>query len=236
MKNNYDFSSMHLYCFEYLFSLEFEIEIGIDAIKTILNKQDIIIDETKSKLTKSIEEDDYLKSIKKEDREDYISQIYQREAFVISEISTHQMHSLCLLVFSFTEGRLKYICEFLETRYQHKIKCEDLSTNDDLMRYWNFLTKVYEINPYKVEKYFTPIKQQKIVRNIIAHQDGKPRKEQISKINIIKGLEVIEYGENYLIKINSKEYIVFLLDKVELFFKELLKAIDIRYEEIEKNK
>lgn len=176
MKNLYDFSSIHLYHLEYLFHLEFDIEIGIDAIRTILNKQNLIIDESNSKLTSLIEKDEYLKSLNKEEREDYIRQFYEREKFVINEISTHQMYSLMLLTYSFIEGRLKSICEFLEEKHKHKIKIEDLSTNDDLMKYWNYLTKVYEINPEFIEKHFTPIRQQKIVRNIIAHQDGKLKK------------------------------------------------------------
>jgi len=73
MKNYYDFSSIHLYYFEYLFSLELEIEIGINAIKTILNKKNLIIDESNSKLAESIENDNYLKSLEKEFKDEYIN-------------------------------------------------------------------------------------------------------------------------------------------------------------------
>ena len=99
MKNNYDFSSIQLYYLEYLFSIEFEIEIGIDAIKTILNKQYLIIEQSKSLLIESIEKDEYLKTIEEEHKGDYINQFYQREEFVIKEIIMHQMYSLCLTIY-----------------------------------------------------------------------------------------------------------------------------------------
>lgn len=232
MKNNYDFSSIQLYYLEYLFSIEFEIEIGIDAIKTILNKQYLIIEQSKSMLIESIKKDEYLKSIEEEHKGDYINQFYQREEFVIKEIIMHQMYSLCLTIYSFIEGRLKFICEYLEKNNSYKIKIEDLSTNDDLMKFWNYLTKVFEINPALAEKYLTPLKQQKIVRNIIAHQDGKPTIEQLRRITRIKGLEIVNYGNFHQIVINENDYIYFLLDKTELFFKELLKSIDLRHKEI----
>lgn len=233
MKNLFNSDSIYLYRLEYLFNIELDIEITIDAITSILEEQSLIIKKTKSKIEKTIKNDDYFKKLKIEDRSDYINQVYGFETSAIDEIYSHQMNSLCLLTYSVIEGRLKNICQFLENKYQYKIKIEDLSTNDDLMRYWNYLTKVYEINPDKVEKYFTPIKQQKVVRNIIAHQDGKPRKEQVSKLIIVKGLEIKDYGKNYQVLIKGNDYIEFLLYNANHFFKELLKSIDLRYTEIE---
>jgi abortive infection bacteriophage resistance protein len=46
------------------------------------------------------------------------------------------------------------------------------------------LNKVYEIDAGSIEQYFTGIRNQKIVRNLIAHQNGIARPDQIKKITL----------------------------------------------------
>ena len=99
------------------------------------------------------------------------------------------------------------------------------------MRYWYYLEKVYEIENKSIEPFFTPIKQQKIIRNVIAHQDGIIREEQIKKVNLVDGIKIREIGERRQIDLGENLYVIYLLNKIEAFFKEVLLLIDKRYKE-----
>lgn len=230
MSNLFDLNSA--YYFEELLQIEIYFEITIHAIRSILKEQGLVIDKMKSLLNETLESDEFLKNLEGEYKSSYINQIYVVEKSVIDEIKLHQLSSLCLLIYSVIEGRLKKICERLETVYPSKIKIKDLASKGDLDRYWKYLTKVFEIDISGVQRFYTPLNQQKTVRNILAHRGGEFNTNQEKDITLVEGLQILNFEDNCSYLSINENYIEFLLNKSSHFVDALLKAIDIRYKEI----
>lgn len=219
---------------EFLHHMEYEIELALEAFKNINTNQENNLEQIEDKLKKQIKEDKNLQSLELEYQDSYFFHIYERDIQVIEQLKQHQRYGQILVVFSFLEGRLKIICNEIEEEFKFKIKIDDLNNSNDLMRYWNYLEKVYELDPVKVEPSFTPLNQRKIIRNIIAHQEGICQKgQQLSKLKSVQGNGFLIKARQIIIQKN--DFINYLLTKIELFFKELLKAIDERYKEINPN-
>jgi hypothetical protein len=227
-----DFSKIYLFTWEDLYLSELENEIGIEAFKKLNVNQEQSLIITQKEFKETIEKE--LKTLPEEEQGNYYMQIFQREELMIKELLRQQRYSLCLSVFSFLEGRLKAICKQVEDMFQFKIKVADLNSNEDITKYWNYLVKVFELDPSNTEPFLTPIKQQKIVRNLIAHQNGMPSKEQEKKIVITKGLELEKFDDIDYCKvlISDPIFIDNLLGKMDGFLKQLLLDIDARYIEI----
>lgn len=229
VKIGYGISEVDSLKWEELYFFEFEIEIGLEAFHALNSSQEKMLKLTKEKFDKFIAEDEALNSIEPRDQGSYYSQFFEREEMTINELQRQQRYSMVLSVFSFFEGKLKSICQQIESSFNFKIKIDDLNSQDDLMRYWKFLEKVFEIDTKSIEIFFTPIKQQKIVRNIIAHQDGIVDKDKRKKIVIVRGLSVKEFGDEAIIELQDSTYVLYLLEKMGSFFKKLILAIDNRY-------
>ncbi|RZK02306.1 MAG: hypothetical protein EOO46_18645 [Flavobacterium sp.] len=222
-----DFSKIYLFTWEDLYYTEVENEIGIEAFNKLCSNQEESLKSTQKEFKEFVGGE--LAKLHPDDQSSYYMQIFQRDEMIIKELLRQQRYSLCLSIFSFFEGRLKSICSQIENKFNYKIKVDDLNGNEDLLKYWNYLVKVYELELASLEKYFTPIKQQKIVRNLIAHQNGMPRGDQEKKINIVKGITLEKYDNFSQIVITDPIYILDLLTKMDEFLKELLLAIDTRY-------
>ena len=227
----FDLSKIYLYEWEKLWYSELDNEIGVDAFRKLNSNQEESLETTKKEFEKIIKNDENLKSLEPEHVGSYYSQIFEREEWIIRELQRQQRYSLILSIYSFFEGRLKSICEMIEKEFDFKIKLKDLNSNDDLMKYWNYLEKVYEIEKVSIEQYFTPIKQYKVVRNIIAHQEGIVPTEKLKKVNIGNGLSIKELGMKNQIDLKRDEFATYLLDRMEPFLKELLLVVDKRFKE-----
>lgn len=222
----------YMFSWGVLWQEKFEIEMGIDAMKMLIVNQEKTWEEVRSKFDEYIENDSFFNSLEEEHQGSYYSQFFQMEEQTIDELKRYQRNAVCMFVFSFFEGKLKTICEKIEESNHFKIKIQDLAGNDHILKYWNYLIKIYEIDEEKVEPYLTPIKQQKIVRNIIAHQEGYLNEAQNKKLKLIAGLTVNDYGNIYQIEIDSIDFLMNLIDKINEFYKALLLAIDKRYKEL----
>jgi hypothetical protein len=222
-----DFSNIYLFTWEDLNYTEVENEIGVEAFKKLCTNQESSLKITEQEFKELVNIE--FSTLKPEEQGSYYMQIFQRDELMIKELLRQQRYSLCLSIFSFFEGRLKTICTQIEHDFNFRIKINDLNSNEDLLKYWNYLIKVFELDAANLEKYFTPIKQQKIVRNLIAHQNGMPRTEQEKKLNIVEGIQLEQYEGFCQIVINDPAYIINLLDAMYFFLKELLLAIDARY-------
>ena len=213
--------------------IEFETKIGIDAYRVLNKNQEESLLLIKQKFEDDLKAVEKLDPIELEHQGSFYYQIAEREEMIIEELQRQQRYAICLSIFSFLEGRLKSICDKIEQRFEFKIKLDDLNKRNDLMRYWNYLVKIYEIDVQKITPFFTPLKNQKIVRNIIAHQDGIISKEQKGKINIVSGLGKKQIDNELRIEIKDTSYNIYLLEKIEVFFEKLLFAIDKRDKEKE---
>ncbi len=227
-----DISKIFLFSWQELYYYQFQNEIGLEAFKLLNSNQEEALATTKRKFEETIKNDADLKAMDEENWGNYYSQLYEREETTIQELQRVQRYSICLSLFSFFEGRLKAICESIEKEFDAKIKIDDLSGKDDVMRYWNYLVKVYEVDISHAEKFFTPIRQHKQVRNLIAHYNGYTNAETKNKLEPHPGLAFTEVDENvYQLQIKKSEYFLFLIEKMETFLNEILDPLDKRYEQ-----
>jgi len=225
-----DFSTIHTFDWDTLYYIERENEVGIEAFRTLCENQETSLKATESQFKELVTVE--MNKLHVDDQSSYYMQIFERDEMVIKEILRQQRFAICQSIFSFFEGRLKEVCALIEDTFSFKLKVQDLNGNEDLLRYWNYMGKVFELDVANLEKYYTPIRNQKIVRNLIAHQNGMPRPDQVKKINIVKGLILQTFGEFQRVIINDPVYIVDLLHRMELFLKELLLSVDRRSKEI----
>ncbi len=209
-----------------------EIEQGVFGLKRMIE----LNEDSVQKVNQTLEEKrkQFLDEIKDEDPE-YRSHL---ESYFLGDEEVHnwelerkQRASSVLILYSFFEGKLKSVCELIEKEFSFKIKLDDLKNNEDIQLYLTYLEKIFGFDlPTDTEKFLTPIKQHKIVRNIIAHQDSNYKKEQKRKIQVENGLELFHHnGEIGFISIKSDKYAKFLLQNMEQFFNSLLEKLDIYY-------
>jgi hypothetical protein len=220
-----DLNNIHLFDWGELYYVELETEIGLDSLQVLNVSQEKTLINQSKEFKKKVEENEGLNSLSEEDRNSYYDHFFERDYMIMNELKILQRYSMILSLFSFFEGRLKSICELIENQFSFKIKINDLNSNEDLLKYWNFLSKVFEIETKPIESVFTPIKQQKIIRNIIAHQQGLARENQVKKIVIKKGLEL----DNLRLLITDVDFIKNLIYDMQTFYKKLLIEIDKRY-------
>lgn len=225
----FNFSDADLFQWDELFYIEWETDIGFDALKTLVSNLEDSLETTKKKFDDLIKNDPDYNFLYDQDKGSYYSQLFEREEITIGELQIQQRYSICLSLFSYFEGRLKFICNQIENKFNFQIKVTDLSNNKDC---WNYLKNDCKIETAKVNPFFTHITQQKIVRDIIAHQGGLASEQRSKKICIVTGLKLREVGNAYQIQIIDKSYSLYLIEKMTTFFKELLLAIDKRCKEI----
>lgn len=226
----FDFSDAHLFSWQELYYAEMENEIGLSAFRILNKNQEQALIETETEFNERINAD--LEQLDLDDRGNYYSQMFEREELSIRELQRQQRYSLCLSLCSFFEGRLQSICVNIEKDFNFKVKIADLNGNDDLMGYWNYLEKVYEMPVDSLEPLFTPIKQIKKIRNIIAHYDGYATRAKKEKLEVFPGISYKEQEDYFKIEIDQTEFVNFTLDKMRIFLNSMLLEIDKRYKEI----
>lgn len=213
---------------------EFENKIAFDALKSLNLNQEKSLSESKVVLDKNIE--DFRKGLEllsEHEQESYIYQKYYLDEVIINELQIIQRYSSILSIFSFYESRLKMICELIETEFEFKVKIKHLNNYEgDLNKYWNYLSKVFEIKTDSIENLFKPINVHKKIRNAIAHHNGKTNE----KIAPQEGLTLNKIGDKFQIVIDENIYINNLLQNIEIFIRELLIEIDKRYFELKSAK
>jgi len=225
-----DFKNVYSFDWQDLFYIELENDIGIEAFKKL------IVNQEQSFLSSKKEFEDYmegeLNSLPDGYKSGYYGQILHWDKLAIDELLKLQRYSTCVSIFSFFEGRLRRICELVETKYNFKVRVNDLNNNDNTIKYWNYLTKVFELESKKPEPFLTPIKQQKVIRNVITHQNGIPTDVQLKQIYQVVGLDIVDDNGIPVIVINN-DYLYYILERTSLFLKAVLRSIDLRSNEIQ---
>ena len=220
-------SKLHIHKWTDLFSLSLEINSSIKIITNlIIANEELLLEMAKKLDERKLSE---LKNIEQELKLSYeMSNFYHEEIAINSSISTIRK-SMLVTIFTFFESNLLRISKLAEAEFKPKIKINDLSGNDYIHQYWIYLTKVIELDKTKYERYYTPIKQQKVIRNKISHHNGKLDNSASDKLkNIITETEGLTVQDNYIMILDSK-YLKNLLEKSRLFFEHLLKELDLFY-------
>ena len=216
----------------FIYFKQMEYDFGIRTLRSLITSQDLAITKIRDDFQKEMDEDKVLNSLDPYNGSMHYEHFYSDQENMIEEIEVLQRYSMCVSCFSFFESRLKELCERIESNFELDIKIEDLNRKSDILRYWIFLTKVFKI-PVTAEELFTSINNKKDVRNVIVHQNGIPKTNQVGKIKNIKGIKLSESkGQNRIVMIGSQFNKEFLVE-IEMFFSELVKAVDERYREME---
>ncbi len=210
-----------------LHHFEFDNIVAFDALKSLNFNQEKSLNKSKEDLNQKIQDfKKGLESLSEEEQDNYVFQKDYINEVIINEIQRIQRYSSILSIFSFYESRLKFICKLVEDEFEFKVKIKHLNNFEgDLNKYWNYLSKVFEIQTEKIEPLFRPINEHKRIRNIIAHNDGLISE----KIEIGQGLTLNKVGRNFQIEIDGEVYINNLLQSIEEFIVALLIEIDKRF-------
>ncbi|UTW61684.1 hypothetical protein KFE98_16970 [bacterium SCSIO 12741] len=229
-----DLSDIYLLTWGELTYFEFEVNLGVQSLWKFEQNLTSSLADSLSEFKQAIESDETLKAQEPEFEGQYFYQFYGQEEQILEELRNRQNHALTLSIYSFFEGQLRSMCGLIESSFDFKIKLKDLGSQEDLMLYWNYLTKVYEINPGTLEKFFTPIKQNKVIRNAIAHQGGVLNNNQYKKADKRKeiGLQFPVVHNGYSIEFVESRFFQFLLTQMDEFLKELILCVDKRYIEL----
>ncbi len=202
--------------------LNHEIEIGVIFIKSIIKYHEERIVSLNEDLRNNINSDEIYNSLDDDLKLSYVDQIDKIEEQIINEYQRNQKNFIINLIYSFLESNLFMLFERKNIEGVNQQK----KSNEILTKYWASLKEKYPNNLDKVKPYFTKLKNQKIVRNKIIHQGGLLERKDKSKINDAKGLDLIEKSASlYEIRIVD-DYYFYILDALQLFFKELFISID----------
>lgn len=210
----------------------FNIDIEIHSLEAMINSVDDLINNEERELENQKQE------FQKE-HQDWDPQLYsnyESQAFSIHDtlnwnVSKNLRNSIVLILYSYFEGKLRKICKIIENEFRFKIKLEDLNRSDNLSLYLIYLSKVYSLDlTGEIEKYLTLIKQQRIIRNIIAHQESSFNVNQKDKIQKAIGLKKYENTDGSgFINITNKDYNLFLLNNIKGCLKNLSVLVDKQY-------
>ncbi|RKS21771.1 hypothetical protein CLV94_2406 [Flavobacterium endophyticum] len=224
-------NEMHGFNWTEISYLDFSISNSFSALRKLNVNQEKLLSESKSDLEAKINSiREYNKGGEQEFIESYIHHITYDDEIMIEEIKRLQRYSLVVTIFSFYEARLKSLCEMIEVEFNFKIKINDLNSyKGDLLKYWTYLSKVYEMPTESLQELFDPLIRQKKIRNIIVHQDGIISEKHLKEIPNTHGICFKKSGSLYVLEIEENIYVEFLLKNIMRFFESLLKEIDKKY-------
>lgn len=124
---------------------------------------------------------------------------------------------------------MKYLCESIESVLKSPININDLKANDAMDKYLNYLTKVFGMSQDKSAAILELIKRYKIVRNAIAHQNGKIKTNDLNRVKTLPHLRITTYSDIHSIGISSPQFLYDLIDLVDNYVQELVMEIDQRW-------
>ena len=210
-----------------------EIEILFFAEKKIIDNSISYIEKLEAELNKCIkEEPEFADSTDEEERESlhnqYINHKYGYTENLYEQIKQNQRKAYTLSIFSFIEGKLKYLCEHISKEFNIHLKLSKDKNISYVEKYWLFLIKDLKIEEANISEFYNNIIQVKDIRNIIAHNNSIIKKSKYSTIETTKGLGLIGGAVKTLI-ITDDKYVFDLLENCQSFFKELVKYINNRH-------
>ena len=220
-----------------LYYYQSDFDLVFLAEEKIIQNSEKYIHSLRDELKQKIDRDEYLGQLSPNQKEgDYAAQYYEHYygdfESLIEQIQSNQRKAFVLSIFSYIEGHLLTLCDIIQDRFQFEKTPKDLKGSDDIGRCINYLTKVYGVNYSKIEPKYTFIKQQKFVRNKIAHNDSLLDEGNKQLIKQTEGLELRRFGEKCKILITSDHYLTRLLEKRKEFFRTLVELIDERCGEL----
>jgi hypothetical protein len=225
----YDLSKYSEYSWSFLYYFEYENHIGFRALHKLINSPFDLSTHLELILKERLANDDFYNSLNPQEQSQYHSQFYEIEEHTIKQVEQWHKYSLCLSSFSFLEAQLRTLCKEIEKLDITKLKLNDLKNDEDLNRFNLFLSKVFEADTSTLETHFTKLKQQKIIRNSIAHHNGYIPNSKSPQL--VTGLSIDQHSKIEL----TNEYLEFIISTADKYMEGLIPIIDNRYKEITKS-
>lgn len=157
-----------------------------------------------------------------EELEQYVTHLHGIEENIISELNKIQITNQINAVFSIFENKLKMICDRLNRDYNIQLSEKKAPF---IPYYWKTLQNFLQESSNQIEKYFTPIYNKYVVRNVLSHQDSIAEKKQYEGFKHIKNIMTIQSKDKYYIYEIDESFCSILVTEIELFFKNLLQAL-----------
>ena len=202
---------------------EFDIQMEVKGLKYQINALNEYLKSFDSETKKVIEK--LKKQPESTDLIDYIEDIQIEQSCSKSFLISSSLESNCLIIYSYLEKKLLFICELLQKEFNINKKINKVNASNTLEKYWIFLKDFAKLNLEDITEKYNHISSQRLIRNSIAHQgNGTTRK----KASSAPGLEI--NGCNF--KIKDESYLIYLLELTEAILQGLLKTIAVKKYEI----
>ncbi|WP_412987661.1 hypothetical protein [Pontimicrobium sp. IMCC45349] len=224
-KLKFNLNDIHLYDWGELYWFDNNVDISLSAIHLLINNQEKSLKEHYLKLKKKREKE--LPNVPIEYRDSYEQHFFEHADMTIERLAFFQRGLILGSIFIQIESDMKELINLISEEF--KICFNDVKDNM-IQQYWKFLVNDFKIETDGVEKYFTPIVNEKIVRNAISHQGSYLTNEQLESFHPKNGIKL----KGYEIRITDLEYLFNFLKRVGRFFDVLLIAVDKRYTELKK--
>lgn len=227
MAKKIHFNSNDLTLWSELYFIEFEIDNTIHALKKHIeineNAFNTMCNDLEIKITNLRSENEYLNEY---DLHNYIVNIHEVEERIIVDLKCLQHSSTVIYAFSIFENKLKMICEKIINEFDDFNKTTKEKKGSYVSYYWKILKSFLGAKINIVEKFFTPLKNQMILRNVITHQNNViETNSQLNTLSQIKFIKTNEFQKtHYLVNIEN-EYLEDLTVLIESFFRELIKVL-----------
>lgn len=205
------------------YSIKFEIDISLDAVKKMISIQNNSLWELDEELDKKIKATSRSSAFETEQELDmYVSHLHGIEESIIVEFGKIQVANHISAIFSIFENKLKSLCDKLDKDFQ----VEPIEKKGSYIPYyWKILQTFLKDNSKPIEKLYTPIYNKYVVRNVMHHQDGIAKKSQYQMFKHLTNIETLESEETYYIYEISPSFCNTLVTEIELFFRILLAAV-----------
>lgn len=220
-KFNFSLNDIHHYDWGNLWWFEYEIQIGLWALKDLVTNQEEIYLVKKADFLKNREK--RLAEIPDEYKDSYAQQFFEDGDRTFAELINIQRNSACLSFFSFLESKLIELLKMMNMEFNVQF---EVPTTKVLASLKVLIEKGFGVSDDNYNGNYDRILNQVIIRNSIAHQDSFikhekyfPKREGIE----LRGLKII---------ISDTSYLTFLIKEAEDLFKELLIAVDKRLTQV----
>lgn len=228
LKDLFSLESVNLTKWVTLAYIEHDIDIIMHAQREILKRSEDYVFKMKEQYDLKISSDSNInknpKSIQEEmDNESYKDHFYGEEGYVISEVLQSHRKAFVISMVTIIENRLKEICEYVESEFGMK---KSNKVKGEIYRIYRFLIDEIKIDESLVKELYNKIDERRYIRNRIVHHDS-----MIKDKPPVSGLKFNEYPSGSKITILDVKYLDDFLNDTHDFFKTIIKAIDIRYQE-----
>ncbi|RZJ91662.1 MAG: hypothetical protein EOO20_04505 [Chryseobacterium sp.] len=229
----FDFNSIHLYQWELLYSVDMEAQLGIWALRKLMDNQERSLLEAEEEFSLQVKKE--LAGMDKREADDYFFQVLNEDRLVLRELRKQQRYSLCVSLFNFFEARMSSLRTMVALKFNGLQAIKQNQAESIIRWHWRYLVGTYGIDTDTTLEDFEVIHSVKVLRNLITHHDGVLKERDLRKMpQGIAGVEVLSLGEVFELQITDLEFFKDLFDRMERFFKALLKSIDERAGSLDK--